>query len=318
MRRRLVVSFLGVTVIVLAVAWTSVLLSDRTTESVLPEILLGLLSLAVAAATGVLVADHLSRPFRELSAVAVQIGEGRFDAQIPRYPIPEADELGRSLHEAAARLDELVRREQAVAVKASHELRTPITALRLSLEDLTLWKGTPGDVVTELHRSIAELDRLSHAVTELLDHNGANRETTAVDLAQLAEEAVQRWRRAPPAGHQIELDAPGPMLVRAPLALLEQVLDTMLAHTTARSRDGVSVDVVRLGGTVRVRVSHEGPRVLPTGVIHATTPNDGTDGDPALAEAGALAEAMSGYLGVEDSTGTCLVLLVPSADAHDS
>jgi len=318
MRRRLVVTFLGVTVAALAIAWTSVLLSDWSDGSVLPEILLGVATLAGAAATALVIADRLSRPFRELSAAALQIGEGRFDAEIRHYSMPEADELGRSLREAAARLDELVTHEQAIAVTASHELRTPMTALRLSLEDLTLWQHTPPDVVAELKHSIAELDRLGEAVTELLDRSETDRETPTVDVASVTAEAVEAWRPKLAAGHDIDVEAPGPLLARAPVVTLQHVLEVMLAHITSRSGDGISVDVVRLGRTVRVRVSHDGARVLPTGVIHGTTSPEGTDGDPALAEAGAAAAAMGGYLGVEDSPSTCLVLLVPSADAPAS
>jgi len=52
---------------------------------------------------------------------------------------------------------------------ASHELRTPITALRLSLEDLTLWDSTPPAVRAELQRALREIDRLSTAVTRVLE-----------------------------------------------------------------------------------------------------------------------------------------------------
>ncbi|MGA9715224.1 MAG: histidine kinase dimerization/phospho-acceptor domain-containing protein, partial [Aeromicrobium sp.] len=71
----------------------------------------------------------------------------------------------------SAAYEVLIRRDRAFTVAASHELRTPITALRLSLEDLTLWQTTPPEVSDELNRAITELDRLSAAVTQLLEQH---------------------------------------------------------------------------------------------------------------------------------------------------
>jgi len=90
--------------------------------------------------------------------------------------------LSRSFHA-------LVRRDQAVAVRASHELRTPITALRLSLEDLTLWKQTPPDVRAELQRSIdfrAQWEpRLQHtSVNERCDALAVNRLDESLSFAR--------------------------------------------------------------------------------------------------------------------------------------
>ncbi len=216
----------------------------------------------------------------------------------------------------SASYEAMIRRDRAVAVAASHELRTPITALRLSLEDLTMWKETAPPVVAELHRSIAELDRLSTAVADLLEQRDDAQPCEAIDLAEVAAAVVARWRPRIAASHTIRLNAISPLFADVPRAQVCEVMDSMLGHATSRSNDGIAVDVVRLGSTLRVRVSYDDPRQLPTGVIHGTATAEDTDGDPKLAEAGEMAEAMGGYLGVEDVPGTCLVLIVPAADAN--
>lgn len=207
----------------------------------------------------------------------------------------------------------LLRRDRAVAVAASHELRTPITALRLSLEDLTMWKETSPAVAAELHRSIGELDRLSDAVTELLDRRHDDRPTEQVDLTSLVGDVVARWRPHVAATHTITFEPAGPLPAALPSAQVCHVLDAMIGHATARSSDGVVVTAVRVGTTLRVRVAYEDPRRLPTGVIHASANAGETDNDLALAEAGGIAESVGGYLGVQDTPGTSLMLILPSA-----
>ena len=93
---------------------------------------------------------------------------GRFDVEVPHYGVPEAEAIGSALRRSARDLDALVRREREFAVSASHELRTPVTALRLEIEDVASWPQTPPDVAEELSRALAELDRLSATISTLL------------------------------------------------------------------------------------------------------------------------------------------------------
>ena len=142
---------------------------DGVSDAVLPMVLLALALLIAAALVGSVLARRLSRPFAELATVADDIGQGRFDVEVPHYAIPEAEAIGDALRRGASRLDELVERERSLAVNASHELRTPIAALRLELEDLAMWPQTPPEVADELRGYIPELKRLSAAVTQYLD-----------------------------------------------------------------------------------------------------------------------------------------------------
>ncbi|WP_404385040.1 HAMP domain-containing protein [Knoellia locipacati] len=145
------------------------LIEERVSDAVLPLVLLGAGVLLAAAVVGWVLARRLSRPFAELASIADDIGKGRFDVEVPHYNVPEAEAIGDSLRRGARRLDELLQRERDLAVSASHELRTPIAALRLELEDLAMWPQTPPDVADELRSCIPELTRLSEAVTHYID-----------------------------------------------------------------------------------------------------------------------------------------------------
>lgn len=160
------------------------LIEERTSDAVLPLVLLGGGVLLAAAFVGWVLARRLSRPFAELASIADDIGKGQFDVDVPHYTIPEAEAIGDSLRRGAGRLDELVLRERELAVSASHELRTPIAALRLELEDLALWPQTPPEVADELRSYIPELTRLSEAVTHYIDTARGQRDRTGTEYGQ--------------------------------------------------------------------------------------------------------------------------------------
>ncbi|NRQ48507.1 sensor histidine kinase [Aeromicrobium stalagmiti] len=209
----------------------------------------------------------------------------------------------------------LVRRDQAVAVAASHELRTPITALRLSLEDLTLWKETPGEVSDELHRAISELDRLSDAVTRMLASHRQDQQDGVglVDVAALTAGVVDGWRPRLDASREVVVDAGTPSYVRLDAGSVNRIVSTVLDQFAGGGQGTVSIDVARLGRTVRVRVGDQSPPRFAPGVIHGRpTGKGGTDG-LTLDEAGAVAEALGGYLAVAAAPTTRLALILPSA-----
>ena len=191
---------------------SSDIVDQRTSEALLPLITFGLALVFFAAFVGFFLARRLARPFGELAQAAEQLGRADFDIELPEYSIPEADAIGSALTMAATQLDTLLRREREFAANASHQLRTPITALRLTLEDLTMWPETPPGVADELTANIGELDRLSAAITELLDLSRGELEADAVDVdvSALVATAVTRWSsQVEEAGRALVKSSPG-------------------------------------------------------------------------------------------------------------
>lgn len=281
--------------------------SDRVSGALLPLVLLALALAVVAAVIGSLLARRLAYPFRRLADDAKRIGDGHFDVDVHHSSIKEAEELGDALRRAAAQLGSLVQRERELAVVASHELRTPITALRLSLEDLTLWPQTPPDVAAELQHSLTEIDRLSGVVSSLLEQGARSHlgNVTTTDLGELVGEVAARWSdRAAAVGRSVV--AGGSDAITLPLhrASVDQVLDVLVDRALEHGTGTVTVDAARFSTHARIRVTDESERVLATGILHA-------EAGPELAAAADQAESIGGFIGVGDAPNSVLILALP-------
>lgn len=289
-------------------------------DALLPLVVLGLALALAAAVLGVLIARRLSRPFQDLAGFSRELGHGRFDIDVPSYAVPEAEAIGTSLRGAATRLDDLVRREREFAANASHQLRTPITALRLNLEDLTLWPETDPAVAVELERGLGELDRLSGSIDELLDLARGRRieAQQVVDLVAVVEASAARWsRRLAAESRELVTGQVGRRSrTRVPLGPLEQVLDVLIDNARKHGRGTISVEVRDAGTHLEVVVGDEGtprlgPEVFRRGVSSGTGGSEGIG----LAVAAELAEVCGGHLSLDTASATTrFVLWLPPRD----
>ena len=153
--------------VVLLVAESASPLHARIRNHWIALCLFGLGVLAVAATLGTFLARSLTRPLEGIEAAVAAVGAGRLSERAPVARGPnELKALGETVNEMADRLEELVHTQRAFLADASHQLRTPLTALRLRLENLedTLEAENRAD----LSAALAEADRLSRIVDGLL------------------------------------------------------------------------------------------------------------------------------------------------------
>ena len=268
---------------------------DRISEAILPLVLIGLALVAIAAAAGLVLARRLARPFQQLADAARALGAGQFHPVVPDQLVPEARAIGEALIGAGADLEALVQHERALAVRASHELRTPVTALRLELEDLALWPETPPVVAAELRRSVGELDRLSAAVDDLLTMSEASRRdrTTELDLDRLLADLAADPRAD---GVVVEHRRTGPAPARLARDAVSAAVDA-LVDVAAAGADTVRLELHRHHGHHDVVVT-----ASPTPVA-ATSYRSGLD---------AAAEHAAGLGGRVSREGAALVLRLPT------
>ncbi len=257
------------------------------------------------------IARSVSRPLRELQASSLRFADGDLAAaQEPKDAPPEIRELAGTMNTMAARLDELMVAQRAFVGDASHQLRTPLTALRLRLENLE--SGLEGEAAVETVAAIEETSRLSELVDDLLRLARSERPTEPAefDLASIAQDRVETWSAlGDQDGVGLALDGSSvPLTIMASPGSVEQILDNLLDNALKVSPTGSTITVgVRSTPTTGVlTVSDEGPGLDDMSKTRAlerfwrgdqTTPGTGLG----LAIVQALARASGGDIRLTDS-----------------
>ena len=233
--------------------------TDRYLRAWSLMVLLALAILLLAFWAAGRLARRLSAPLEQLAESAVTLGRGGFALQVPRTGVREVDVVGAVLEESGRRLGDRFQRERAFSADASHQLRTPITALRLTLEGAAVDPGAQvGEVSAE---ALTQVDRLERTVEDLL--------TLARDLPAPAEpvwvgpvlESLRDRYRSPMAaqGRSLVLDvAPSLPPAAFPGAALRQVLDVLVDNAMVHGAGTVTVTAQSGGTGVLVVVDDEG------------------------------------------------------------
>ncbi|MFL5825603.1 MAG: histidine kinase dimerization/phospho-acceptor domain-containing protein [Thermoleophilaceae bacterium] len=225
----------------------------------------------VAAAIGLafVQARRLAQPLESLAHSSARLGAGDFSMRAGRFSIPEVDALARVLDGSAERIARLVAREREFSANVSHQLRTPITALRLRLEELGL-RTVPAEDRAELDAALAEMDRLEATISDLLAY--ARRESAGqavdLDLAELVRQHAATWRLLfARAGRHLNVLAPIPVPARASAGAIGQVLDVLLDNALAHGGGLTTISVEVQGGRALVAVEDEGPGIAPAAAV---------------------------------------------------
>ncbi|MEU9256691.1 HAMP domain-containing sensor histidine kinase [Streptomyces sp. NPDC048270] len=227
---------------------------------------LAVIVLAAAAGIGAVAARRLTRPLRQLNDMASKFSDGDLTARSPVTGPQETQTLARTLNQGAERLDTLIVAQRIFVADASHQLRTPLTALRLSLDNIA--DGVNDEFVKEdVEQATAEVVRMSRLVNGLLVLARAEAKVAVAEplpLRNVIEERLSVWRpAADERGITITLRAAAAdrLLVLASPGSLEQILDNVLSNALEVSPDmgAITVRLECRGDEVEVLVLDEGP-----------------------------------------------------------
>jgi len=219
--------------------------------------------LAVAATVAAVLARWVTRPLDHLERAADAVGSGNLAARAPAEGPPEVQRLAETFNSMAAELDVLLRSQDAFVADASHQLRTPLAALRLRLENLEPDVPDPGK--EDLRGALREVERLSALVDGLLTLARADRAQSApesISLGPLVQERVGAWSAlAAESDVRVRVNVESEVTALVTPGRVEQVLDNLLANAIDASPGGATVTVSTrsANGWVELHVIDEGP-----------------------------------------------------------
>ena len=216
--------------------------------------------MALAAVGGLVVAlfvarreaERLAAPISDLATRAERLGSGDFDANPRTTGTPELDVLAEALAVSGRRLEELVTREREFSANASHQLRTPLAGLHVSLER--------GDLVGAL----AETHRLSSTVDHMLAlARDALPSSEVIEIGPIVSQMSSRWSATfRHAGRElistIDPALPG---ARVRQGSIEQAIDVLLDNSL---RHGAGATRIRARSARRglvVQIDDDGPGI---------------------------------------------------------
>ncbi|MCD0453003.1 HAMP domain-containing histidine kinase [Actinocorallia sp. API 0066] len=257
-------------------------------------------------------ARRLALPIEDLAVTATRLGEGDFSVRTRRSGIPEVDAAGACLDATAARIDGLIARERAFSADASHQLRTPLTGLKLRLEAaLEDPAHDPGQTLTQ---AIATVDRLEDTIADLLAlARGTPRQGDPLDVPALADEIERTWHRdlaARPLRVTVEPDLP-PSTASA--AAVRQILTVLLDNAARHGSGTVTVTIRDASGALALDVADEGAINADESLFDRAPTREGHG--IGLPMARTLAEAESGRLTLTSHSPTTFTLLLPGTAA---
>ena len=227
--------------------------------------LVAALSGAAAVALGLRQARRLAEPLVDLAHRAGRLGSGEA-RPFARYGVEEVDRVAEVLERSAERVAALLASERQFATDASHQLRTPLTALSMRLEEI-LHAGDAGDSDTvreEARVALGQVERLAATVEHLLASKRRTRSATAVPLSldDVLEQQVAEWRPAfDAARRRVELQGLRGLHACATPGGVSQVVATLLENSLSHGEGTVTLRTRLVNGSAVVEVTDEGPGV---------------------------------------------------------
>lgn len=274
---------------------------------------LALLALLGAGSLAFWQSRRLTEPMRALAMAARDLGAGDFSARPPVSGVSEIDQTADALAATARRLSEQIARERAFATQASHQLRTPLTRLRLELE-----AGLEGDVtalVPAVREALVTADHLSQTIDDVLALARERPEVSATfDVDHLLTECVAQWQGIfATADRPLRLVVDEPPMASASRVAVRQVLQVLIDNAYRHGRGAVTLTGRESGDAVAIDVADRGtePFSWPT---EETSP-----GRLGLTMARAVAASQNGRLLLaHEPSGTRFTLLLPAGSPGDA
>jgi signal transduction histidine kinase len=250
---------------------------SRSVADVQSNVTRATLAIAAVATAGLIaglvlafvLAGSLARPLSRLAGAARRLGRGEFETRAGHVEGgDEVEALASSFDEMADRMERTVRAQREFVANASHQLRTPLTGMKLRLESAAASAVDP-TLVEEIRAADAEVDRLAGIVDRLLSMARDIEEglEAHVDVADAVSRAVDRWQeRAARADARLLAEGEHVVALSDPRDL-DQVLDVVLDNAIAYAPGPIELRTGRSDSRVTLTLQDHG-----AGIDHEDLP----------------------------------------------
>ncbi|GAA4557753.1 ATP-binding protein [Streptomyces collinus] len=225
--------------------------------------LVALLAVVAAVLLAVRQANRLASPLTDLAETAERLGSGDPRPRHKRYGVPELDRVADVLDGSAERIARMLTAERRLAADASHQLRTPLTALSMRLEEITL-TDDPDTVKEEATIALTQVERLTDVVERLLTNSRDPRTGSAVsfDLDEVIQQQLAEWRPAyRSAGRAIVSSGKRHLRAVGTPGAVAQVLAALIENSLMHGGGTVALRTRVTGNQAVIEVTDEGPGV---------------------------------------------------------
>lgn len=222
-------------------------------------------------------AGRALQPLQEVARAAETVAAGNLNRRIqPRGTDDELDQLSDTFNHMMERLGQNFHQIQQFSVDASHELRTPITAIRGQLEVALFTADTKEQYREAIETALQDVERLGQIVNSLLmlaqaESGQLELQKTPQDLSGIVEELVNQFRLVADE-KQIRLRSvcPGSVLAEVDRAQFGRLVNSLLSNAVKYTQEGGEVDVLLSedGGEVCLTVSDNGPGIAAVHLPH--------------------------------------------------
>lgn len=231
---------------------------EEVRDQMVGIVLAGVFTLLAAAALAVPLALGIAKPITRLTRRTENLANGDFSVRADdSVGPPEVRELSRSFNAMAGRLGLMIEGQRQFASSVSHQLRTPLTALRLRLEQAQDMTPEDSDLGHILDASRHEADRLQEMVEQLLALarlEGGSTPTITVDVSDIVASRIAMWEPlADEKNVTLRTSVPTGTECSAIDGALQQIVDNYIDNALTVAPDGSTIDV---------NVSRSGPYVV--------------------------------------------------------
>jgi signal transduction histidine kinase len=240
--------------------------TDSVRRATLGIVVIGLAGLAAGMLVALVLAGSLARPLARLAAAARSLGRGDLSTRVGELRGPdEVRDVAGSFDEMADRVERTFRAQRSFVANASHQLRTPLTGMKLRIERAVDDASDPA-LKAQLEAADQDVDRMAATVDRMLEmaHQVEEGAPTEADAGEAARAGVARWaERAAERGAAVTADVDGAAPVQANPTDLDQIVDNLLDNATAYAPGPIEVSVAAEPRHAVLAVRDHGPGIAP-------------------------------------------------------